>query len=255
MEYAVFTDLDGSLLNHSDYTFEEAKEMISFLKKQNIPIIIVTSKTKNEVLNYQKLLSINDPFIVENGAAIFIPKKNGELEIIQLGENYKTIRNFIEKIKERYDIKGFSDMSLDEIVAHTGLNYENAKIASKREFSEPFVIKDERDLTEIEKLAEKEGLKIMKGGRFYHCMSIKQDKGKAVQKLIGRYKKENPSIKTIALGDNYNDIPMLKEVDIPILIPRYNHIFIDFDMPNLIKAPHPGSRGWAKSLEKVFNES
>jgi mannosyl-3-phosphoglycerate phosphatase len=48
---------------------------------------------------------------------------------------------------------------------------------------------------------------------------------------------------------------MLKEVDIPILIPRYNNKFIDFSLQNLIKAPYPGSRGWSESLKRVFNGS
>ena len=250
-DYIVFTDLDGSLLNHDDYSFEEAKQMISFLKEHKIPIIIVTSKTKDEVINYQKKLGINDPFIVENGAAIFYPKEN-DYEVVLLGENYKTIKKCLDKIKEKYKIKGFSDMSVDEVMAYTGLDFENAKVASKREFSEPFVIKDERNLNEVEKIVEKCSLKIMKGGRFYHCMSINQDKGKAVREVIKRYKKTLPHLKTISLGDNYNDIPMLKETDISVLIPRYDHKFIDFDQKNLIYAKYPGSKGWNEALKRIF---
>ena len=250
-DYIVFTDLDGSLLNHEDYSFEDAKEMISFLKEHHIPIIIVTSKTKNEVIRYQKEMGIDDPFIVENGAAVFYPTKEG-YEITQLGVDYKSIKACLERVKEKYDIKGFSDMNIDEIMAFTGLDLESAKIASKREFSEPFVIKDERILSKVEPLVEKCGLKIMKGGRFYHCMSIHQDKGKAVKEVIKRYKKIKPSLKTVALGDNYNDIPMLKEVDIPVLIPRYNHKFIEFDKKDLIHAKYPGSKGWSESLKRIL---
>jgi len=254
LDYVVFTDLDGSLLNHDDYSYEDAKGMIEFLKKNSIPLIIVTSKTKGEVLRLRELLGIDSPFIVENGAAIFW-EEDGELKEEVLGVGYKKIREFIESIKDRYFIKGFRDMSLDEIIAYTGLEPEIAKISAKREYSEPFIIKDERVLSEVEKLAEREGLKIMKGGRFYHCMSINQDKGKAVSILIDRYRKENPSVKTIALGDNYNDIPMLKEVDIPILIPRYNRKFIDFERDNLKKACCPGSKGWSEALREVFDGS
>ncbi len=251
-DFVVFTDLDGSLLNHDDYSFEDAIEAVEFLKRNSIPLIIVTSKTKQEVLRLQKLLGIDSPFIVENGAAIFF-KEEGELKEIVLGVNYRKIREFIEKIKDKYSIKGFRDMSLDEIIAYTGLDLEIAKISSKREYSEPFLVKDERVLSEVEKLAEKEGLKIMKGGRFYHCMSVNQDKGKAVSILIEKYKKNNPNLKSIGLGDNYNDIPMLKVVDIPVLIPRYNHKFIDFDRENLIKANFPGAKGWSEALERIFD--
>ncbi len=250
--FVVFTDLDGSLLNHDDYSFDDAREMIEFLKENSIPLIIVTSKTKDEVLRLQKLLKIDSPFIVENGAAIFF-RENKDLKEITLGESYKKIRAFIEKVKDKYEIKGFRDMSLDEIIAYTGLEEEIAKISSKREYSEPFLIKDERKLSEVEKLAEKEGLKIMKGGRFYHCMSVNQDKGRAVDILLNMYKRKNPKLKSIALGDNYNDIPMLLRVDIPVLIPRYNHKFIDFDKKGLIRAKYPGSKGWSEALERIFD--
>ena len=64
----VFTDLDGTLLDHHTYRFDEAAEMLEYLKARDIPLIIVTSKTRPEVLKLQQKLGIRAPFIVERAA-------------------------------------------------------------------------------------------------------------------------------------------------------------------------------------------
>ena len=63
----IFTDLDGTLLDHTTYSFDAAIPMLDYIKVNKIPLIIVTSKTKDEVLRIQKLLDMKGPFIVENG--------------------------------------------------------------------------------------------------------------------------------------------------------------------------------------------
>ena len=62
----VFSDLDATLLDHNNYSFDAAKPAIRELKKKKIPLIFCTSKTREELLHWQKKLHIKDPFIVEN---------------------------------------------------------------------------------------------------------------------------------------------------------------------------------------------
>ena len=45
----VFTDLDGTLLDHDDYSFEAARPALAKLETLNIPVILTTSKTATEV--------------------------------------------------------------------------------------------------------------------------------------------------------------------------------------------------------------
>ncbi len=243
-KYVIFSDLDGSLLNHEDYSFKEAKGMLKVINELNIPLIFTTSKTKLECEILQKQMSIKAPFIVENGAAIYYPDKEMEL----LGLEHCKIKIFIDLVKNEFEILSFSSMRVEDIMEYTLFTYEDAKLAKQREFSEPFLIKDERRLTELEVLAEARGMKILKGGRFYHCVGICQDKGRAVQKA----KKYYPDCTTIGLGDNYNDIDMLRVVDIPVLIPHHEGRYIDISIDNLIKAPHKGSLGWSEALKGIL---
>ncbi len=242
----IFTDLDGTLLNHEDYTYDEANEMLAFIKEQKIPLIFTTSKTKEECEILQKKIGLDAPFIVENGACIF-GLEGGD---IQLGLHYSEIRKFIDSVKDVFELNVFSDMSVESVMAYTGFTYDLAHMAKRRDFSEPFLIHDERKLTALEKLAEEQGMKILKGGRFYHCVGINQDKGKAVSKVL----EIHPKSYSIGLGDNYNDVDMLRVVDTPILIPHHEGKYIDVEIPLLIKAAHKGSLGWNETLKKILQD-
>ncbi len=246
--FVIFTDLDGSLLNHKDYSFDEAKEMLSFIKDSGIDLIFNTSKTKTECEILQQKMEINSPFIVENGACIYFNENEKEL----LGVKHKEILSFIDRYKERFEIFSFSNMSIDDLMRCTGFDKKQALLAKRRDFSEPFLLKDKQNLKELKRIAQKEGFKILKGGRFYHCVGEKQDKAEATKRVLIRYK----GFESIGLGDSLNDKEMLGVVDIPILIPRYDNTFIDIKSQNLIKAKYPGSRGWNEALKRVFlNES
>ena len=73
MQVIIFTDLDGSLLNHEDYSFAEATPSLDRIKRSGIPLIMTTSKTRREIEPLQREMGIGEPFIVENGGGIFFP--------------------------------------------------------------------------------------------------------------------------------------------------------------------------------------
>ena len=74
MKIIIFTDLDGTFLNHDDYSYNDSLLGVRKVLSENIPLIFTTSKTKVEVETLHERLKINEPFIIEKGAALFIPK-------------------------------------------------------------------------------------------------------------------------------------------------------------------------------------
>ena len=70
----VVTDLDGTLLDHFNYSFDKAREALSRLAELGIPLIPNTSKTSAELRQLRQELETDAPFIVENGSAIFLPR-------------------------------------------------------------------------------------------------------------------------------------------------------------------------------------
>ncbi len=266
MKTLIFTDLDGTFLNHNDYSFDAAKQVLKKISNKKIPLIFTTSKTRVEVEILQKKVGIKEPFIVENGAAIFIPKNYqnfdfsfldnfNEYYIFELGLRYKQILNFYNKYKKEFGMFGFSDMSLQEVANYTGLDIDNAELAKQRDFTEPFLLKDDSILDNLENLALTYNIKITKGGRFYHLIGEFQDKGKAVKKTEEIFKSiYNKKISSIALGDGENDISMLENVNIPIIIKNHKGEYLDCDIKNIKKSTFQGSKGWNEMLTKVLTD-
>jgi len=255
MKKIIFTDLDGTFLNHHNYSFSESKEALEKIEQNKIPLIFTTSKTKIEVELLQQKVGIKEPYIVENGAALFIPKeyqnknlnflKNfDEYKVLVFGKTYDQILNFYNEYKEEFGLKGFSDMDNQEISNLTGLDISNVTRAKKRDFTEPFIMEDITKLEKLKNLASTYKIRITQGGRFFHLIGENQDKGIAVKKTIELFEKlYNQKINSIGLGDGENDIKMLEVVDIPIVIKNHNEQYLDINIPNLQKSNYQGSSG------------
>ncbi|WP_179957668.1 HAD-IIB family hydrolase [Exilibacterium tricleocarpae] len=230
----VVTDLDGTLLDHHDYSWQAAGEALQALAHRAIPVIFNTSKTLAETRVLQQRIGVNHPCIVENGAGVAIPhgyfpttpataRDQGDFHLQTLGTPYADIRATVVALRESrgFDFAGFGDMDLDAIIDHTGLPGEDAARARQRQFSEPLVWRDSEDsLTEFIELIEDRGLHFTRGGRFIHIMG-KNDKGHAMHWLADQYPLPRPRV--MALGDGENDIPMLQAADLPVLVRSSSH--------------------------------
>jgi mannosyl-3-phosphoglycerate phosphatase len=259
LQLVIFSDLDGSLLDACDYGFGGARPALERIKERKIPLILTTSKTRAEVENLQRIMGLEEPFIVENGGAIFFPagkiknSSRNKYHVIQLGKPYAEIRAFVKKIPPGFGVRGFGDLSVREISDMTGLSPDEARLAKKREFTEPF-LHDGKHRRELASLSRGNGIKIVRGGRFHHFIGEGQDKGKAVKttKDVFRHFLGNDLL-FVGLGDSANDIPMLENVDIPVLIPHADGAFEPLELPNLIRAPLPGSAGWNDAVLDIFS--
>lgn len=250
----IFTDLDSTLLDHESYSFEPALEMLNFIKQHKIPLIIVTSKTQKEVVSIQKKLGITTPFIVENGAGIIYPTDDGKYRVETLGFTYDEIRNYFEKYQRSIKMRGFFDMSVQEISKLTELSMAQAICAKERTFTEPFLLENENDFDKIKKMANEDSLDVVKGGRFYHLISLGQDKAVAMNKVVEYFEKEeNQKYSTIALGDSANDLKMLQSADTAILIPQKDGNYFECDIKGLIRAEEAAPLGWNNTLKEYFN--
>ena len=262
----IFTDLDGTLLDHHSYSFKGAAEALQRLRRHAVPVILTSSKTRMELRKLQERLGLNEPFIAENGGGVFVPCDYAELDISalevlgdfgaqQFGRPYSYIRRVFETLRPKYSIRGFGDMPVEEIMAATGLDLEDAILARQRDFSEPFLFLAEPRLQELKEETAEHGLAVTRGGRFYHLMAAGQNKGRAAAETTRLFQAQcQGKIVTAGLGDAENDYLMLKNVDIPVLIPKPDGSFENMDLPGLRKAPYPGSRGWGAAITKILDD-
>jgi mannosyl-3-phosphoglycerate phosphatase len=270
----VFTDLDGTLLNHEDYSFEAALPLIEELRHKEIPIIPVTSKTRQEVETLINKLGLNAPFVVENGSGIFIPcgyegflisaqEIIGNYVLVNLGCTYKEVRQGLRTVEknlrrelknQNIQLQGFGDLSIGEIQSLTNLSSVDAEQAKAREFTEPFIPPEGVPEKILEQVVEDSGFRVLLGGRFYHLLGARAGKGNAVDWLVKQYQASNSGseITTIGLGDSPNDLEMLNFVDIPIVVPKKDGVHPKLKDNGWTVAPSPAPEGWAVALKKTL---
>ncbi len=255
----VFTDLDGTLLDRETYDWVAAEPALDECRHRDVPVVMVSSKTRAEMERVRHELGLNFPFVSENGGGIFFPKESVReppLEAVlsrtlwtwPLGSSYGNLVRALREIRHElgWKLRGFSEMPPEEISRLTGLNRDACLLAASREYDEPFVLDKpyERAASTLEKAAVRRGLRVSVGGRFFHLHG-KNDKAEAVQKLISWYKKTYPRVCAIGLGDSPNDFGMLKAVNYPVLI-RSERRFpgIEKDIPGVRITSEKGPCGW-----------
>ncbi len=262
----VVTDLDGTLLNEETYSFEDALPAITLLKKKSIPLVFCTSKTRSEVEFWRKKVGNNDPFVIENGAAVYIPvgcfafpvansRRREGYDVMQLGTEYLDLVTSLQKATAESDcrVRGFHDMSMSEVSELCGLSPELAELAKQREFDEPFVVLDPDREAALVAAIRRAGRNFTRGGRFCHITG-NNDKARAVQCLLDLYRCVDPRLRTIGLGDGLNDVPLLNSVDVPVLIRGRWLDRLREAVPNGKPTSSPGPMGWNEAITALLGE-
>lgn len=266
----IFTDLDGTLLDHHDYSFAPALPVLQAIKRHNIPLIPATSKTFAELIELRSKIGLDGPFIIENGAAVCIPNNylpNIPNTCTKKGEywfkEFVTSRDYwiqtLIKIAPKYpnEFLRFSTMSIAQICEATGLDEHSAALASKRQYGEPILWTgcDSQKQLFIKELREQD-ITVQEGGRFIH-LSGDVNKGDALRWFLAEYQaqfSQKPCL-SIALGDGKNDIPMLDAADISVrIISPSNPPPTLTKQENVMTSSEPGPLGWAQCLQKILKQ-
>lgn len=266
----VSTDLDGTLLDHHDYSWEPIKPALDQLKKSDIPMIINTSKTAEEVVLLQAEMSIKAPFIIENGSAILLPKslfKSKPKGALDCGNYWKRvfgstrvlIVEVIRKLRKQFgwEFVGFSDWDESQLMIHTGLNKQSAHLALQRSFSEPLLWNDtDEALEKFKKEISKYGLKTLQGGRFIHVLG-ETDKSVPLLWLNEYYLMfKNCRIEWIVLGDSDNDIDMLTIADYPVAVKSPVRDYPNFTgVGETLFTQALGPEGWNQAIIEILENS
>lgn len=259
--FVVFSDLDGTLLDHGTYSFEPARPALEALAAAGVPLVLCTSKTRAETERWRVALGNTHPFVVENGGAACVPEgyfpagpdfdgREAGYGVMAFGRPYAELRLALEAIRAAtgLPLRGFGDMTVGEIADRCGFALKDAALAAERDWDEPFVGADAADLSRVAREAEALGLSVVSGGRFHHLVGG-SDKGRAVRALRDLYAASLGPVRTVGLGDSPNDEPMLRAVDVPVLVRRPGGGAVDAPgLPGLVVAPGAGPEGWREAV-------
>jgi mannosyl-3-phosphoglycerate phosphatase family protein len=264
----VFTDIDGTLTDIKTGELGDVKDLIRRLKNRNIPVILCSAKTRAEQIKIRRELGLTEPFIVENGGGIVIPKdyfgslsdmpnhkEVKEYDIIELGKPAREIRLKLLNIRNQFKFKfiGVADLSIESLCHLTDMPPASARRMAQREYGETVLQIDRRQQRKFAKVAEQSGLKTIYGGRFFD-VTIGNDKGKAVGIMINLYKKKyyKDNVKFFGVGDSQNDSTMLRLMDVPMLVQGPEGTWSNLNVKNIIKIPAIGPNGWKFAYNKVM---
>ncbi len=258
----IFTDLDGTLLDSGTYSFEPARVALLAVARSGTPLVFCTSKTQPETEDWRKKTGNGHPFVVENGAAVFIPdgyfrapidfdRRTDGYGVIELGRPYSELRSFLVGAGGRLNalIRGFGDMTTEEIAERCAFSKTEAAAAARRGYDEPFVMGGGGEaLGRLEEEAAAAGLKVVRGGRFFHLLGAGTGKGEALRILCELYTGEYGPVETAALGDSRNDGDMLAAADRAFLVRKKDGTHEDMDVPGLVLVNGKGPTGWAEAV-------
>jgi mannosyl-3-phosphoglycerate phosphatase len=260
----IFTDLDGTLLDHETYSWEAARPAIERLNLRDLPWVMVTSKTRAEVEWWRKQMDNRHPFVVENGAAAFVPldyfpfpvpgaARRDNYEVLESGMKYHDLVSCLKEAsrRSRCRVLGFNEMSPAEVSFTCNLPLEQAALAKVREYDEPFRILDLNRAAQLLHAIEKQGLRWTKGGRFWH-ITCENDKARAVTMLQQLFERVYGPVATIGLGDAPNDVPFLNVVTFPVLIRSRGSARLKAAVPRGILTDQPGPAGCNEILLKMI---
>lgn len=260
----VATDLDGTLLDHYNYSWQAAKPSIDALRSLGVPIVINTSKTFAEVIELQAVLNLNAPFIVENGSAIYVPNKvsteayqkfDSRYSRIVLGAQHSEIVATVYALRKTHQwlFAGFSDWDIDKVIEYTGLDEMSATKSRDRQFSEPLIWQDnDANYQKFCAAIRAANLQIIRGGRFIHVLG-RCNKGSSLLELMKLSKKSENAPLLICLGDSDNDLDMLEIANIPVFVRSPVHEFPAHDCTNApLFTTAYGPEGWNEAITHIL---
>lgn len=258
-DWLVITDLDGTLLDHETYDWEPARALLRQLGALEVPVVFCSSKTAPEIRLWRRRLGNRDPYIAENGAAVYGLDGGQREEAARIfSQDHDSIIRALWHLRREqgYRFQGFTDMSVAEVVEATGLPESEAELARQRAFSEPLLWLDTADrmkafMADLSRL----GLEAHQGGRFL-SISGGGDKGRALIWLRRYYERiRHRSLWVVALGDSPNDESMLDAADCAVVVRSGKSAQLHPTRPGVVvRTTESGPAGWAAAIQGLLDK-
>jgi hypothetical protein len=181
---ALATDIDGTITTKEDLLDERAMLTIRKLERAGIPVVLCSSASLTSVLSLKHYIGTTAPVIAEEGAVIATG-----LDSFQVFGSRGCAERAAEFLKRRF-----------ELVPKPGNRYRCVSLSFQRTFCWRAAAEE----------LKREGIKarIMDTGWAFHLSDPSIDKGFGLRKVARTLR--IPLKRIAAIGDYYNDIPMLR---------------------------------------------
>jgi mannosyl-3-phosphoglycerate phosphatase len=246
---AVFTAVDGTLLDSRTFEPGESRATIARLLAAGIPVIPMSVMTLEEIAPLAAELGLQTAMVIEAGGAI-ARWKDGGWDVEPCGPQAEAFLNVIADIEDRSgaNLSIYSAMEEAAAAEVSGRSGEMLRASTHRSFSEPFLI-ESGDLEAIKRAAAEIGFSVRRGRRFFHlCREC--DEGEA----FARLREELQCDVAIAAGGSLVDAEFLMRAEVPILVPGPDGT-VDSELlekvPAARIAPSAAPAGWSAAVEEA----
>ena len=239
-------------------------DAIEAIDRQGIPLVLCPPQTRAEIEALQLEVGIAQPFISENGAAVFVPRgylggpvphamQTAAYDVLEFGRPYADVVGILRRTArhQRTEVVGFSDMSIEEVALDCGLSLMRASLAKLREYGEPFRILDLESGRRMRlfKALHDAGLGCTSGLRFDH-VGAPVDPALGVVVLTNLLRAAFGPLVTIGIGWSLADVPLLGRVDIPLVV-EHTSANLSWQIAGEVSAARiagRGAEGWAGAI-------
>ncbi len=263
MKIFVVTDLDGSLLNHSNFSFKQIYFDFLNLLNSGIEIIPASSKTKHEMATFCSEIKRELPFIYENGAGFqnihpFISERSPDSFLLSEAsiDTKKIWQIWCEQVPEELKIRCLfaHEMNLKQQIDLFGLTGQKLQNALAREYSLCFKFFGNRtQFQHLKYILGKNHLTTHQGGRLI-TLSGKHDKADYCNFIRSEQFVRGFDTFLVGVGDSENDKKMLEACDVACIIPRPDKPLLSVSMPleRTIVAGSIAPLGWLEAVRKAL---
>jgi mannosyl-3-phosphoglycerate phosphatase family protein len=230
----VITDVEEVLFS-PNVRVKQAMAALRCLSGAGTPVILWSSGTRAELEWVRTELGNDHPFFVENGSALYLPcgyfpvvplvaYDVGEHHVIEFGCSHQRAAGQLQAVARHLDIPvtRFCDRSVSAIAAAYGMSLTRARLATLRQHDEPFQVLDPTPVSRgrLMRGLRRAGLFVTTSDRCDHVNGV-ADPGTGVSLLRSLYESAAPDgVITVGLGSAANHVPLLREADLPVVVPQ-----------------------------------
>ena len=253
---AVFSDMDGTLLDREHRIPPRNLAAIAYLRTRGIPFVLASGRPSYSMRRYHQDIDGGD-MICLNGAQVLDKHGNILRDTALDNEQIRAIRRVLPRGDQRYAIHYYHHLDwYTETPADSSVQFEKNITGREPRLDcdnlhhahKIMISGTAEDILTLQNTlrAELTGLDIYRSHRCYlEIMHPQSGKGKAMAFLAERY--GIPLSACIALGDNDNDIGMLRRAGLAVVMDNAEDSVKSH--AHIIAAPHHQS-GFADIIEK-----
>lgn len=228
----VLSDVDGVVAASAAPAFAAAARVLKHLAREDVALVFCSSRTRAELEHIRQELGGDHPFIAERGSAVFIPNESFGFDVpdardiagyraVEFGRPYgdivQTLRSTARRL--RIKVRGFDDMSVEEVAREGQLSLLQARLAKLREYGELFRVVDGSSATRNRLFKGLHGahLRCVGAGRYDH-VGAAVDMNLGVNMLCTLYRRAYGPLLTVGLADAMSEVAFLQLVDYPVFV-------------------------------------